>query len=249
MHVELAGYHVRDIEFSAAFDVDRNKVGKDLADAVFAEPNNTFGFTEVPPLGVEVRRGPTHDGLGKYLRERVEEAPDEPADVAAVLRRTHTDVLVAYLPVGAEAATKWYAAQAIEAGCAFVNCIPVFIASDPAWARRPPPAGCSRGCSATEAYAWIAPTSSTSAAIPTSSTCWNASGCPPRRFRKRTRSRASSGSRSIPPTCTWGRATTCRGSRIANGVTSTWKARRSATCRSSASSSWKCGTRRTRPAS
>ncbi len=136
MHVELAGYHVRDIEFSAAFDVDRNKVGKDLADAVFAEPNNTFVFTEVPPLGVEVRRGPTHDGLGKYLRERVEEAPDEPADVAAVLRRTHTDVLVAYLPVGAEAATKWYAAQAIEAGCAFVNCIPVFIASDPAWARR-----------------------------------------------------------------------------------------------------------------
>jgi myo-inositol-1-phosphate synthase len=136
MHVDLGGYHVRDIEFSAAFDVARSKVGKDLAEAIFAEPNNTLAFAAVPPLGVEVRRGPTHDGLGRYLRERIEEAPGDGDDVAAVLRRTRTDVLVSYLPVGSETATKWYAEQALAAGCAFVNCIPVFIASDAAWASR-----------------------------------------------------------------------------------------------------------------
>lgn len=136
MHVNLGGYHVRDIEFTAAFDVDRNKVGKDLAEAIFADPNNTYAFADVPPLGVEVRRGMTHDGLGKYLRERIEEAPGSGEDIAGVLKRTDTDVLVSYLPVGSETATKYYAEQALEAGCAFVNCIPVFIASDPAWARR-----------------------------------------------------------------------------------------------------------------
>jgi myo-inositol-1-phosphate synthase len=136
MHVDLGGYHVRDVEFSAAFDIDRNKVGRDLAEAIFTEPNNTCTFAEVPPLGVPVRRGPTHDGLGKYLRERIREADAPEEDVAAVLTSTRTDVLVSYLPVGSEQATKWYAEQALAAGCAFVNCIPVFIASDPEWARR-----------------------------------------------------------------------------------------------------------------
>ncbi len=136
MHVNLGGYHVRDIEFVAAFDIDREKVGKDLAEAIFTEPNNTYRFAEVPPLGVEVQRGMTHDGLGKYLREKIVEAPGEAADVAGILKRTRADVLVSYLPVGSEAATRWYAEQALEARCAFVNCIPVFIASNPEWSRR-----------------------------------------------------------------------------------------------------------------
>ncbi|HEX2138123.1 MAG TPA: inositol-3-phosphate synthase, partial [Woeseiaceae bacterium] len=136
MHVNLGGYHVRDIEFVAAFDIDREKVGKDLSEAIFAEPNNTYTFAEVPPLDVEVQRGPTHDGLGRYLREKITEAALPAADVAGILKRTRTDVVVSYLPVGSEAATKWYAEQALEARCAFVNCIPVFIASDPHWSRR-----------------------------------------------------------------------------------------------------------------
>lgn len=136
MHVNLGGYHVRDIEFTAAFDIDREKVGKDLSEAIFTEPNNTCTFAEVPKLGVEVQRGMTHDGLGKYLREKIVEAPGEAADVAGILRRTQTDVLVSYLPVGSETATKWYAEQALEARCSFVNCIPVFIASNPQWSRR-----------------------------------------------------------------------------------------------------------------
>jgi myo-inositol-1-phosphate synthase len=136
MHVDLGGYHVRDIEFTAAFDIDRQKVGKDLAEAIFTEPNNTYRFAEVPPLGVEVHRGMTHDGLGKYLREKIAEAPGSAVDVAGVLKHTKTDVLVSYLPVGSEAATRWYVEQALEAGCAVVNCIPVFIASDPDWSRR-----------------------------------------------------------------------------------------------------------------
>ena len=136
MHVNLGGYHVRDVEFTAAFDIDREKVGKDLAQAIFSEPNNTYTFAEVPRLGVEVQRGMTEDGLGKYLRDRIVEAPGSAVDVAAILKETRTDVLVSYLPVGSEAATKWYAEQALEAGCALVNCIPVFIASDPEWSRR-----------------------------------------------------------------------------------------------------------------
>lgn len=136
MHVNLGGYHVRDIEFTAAFDIDREKVGRDLSEAIFSEPNNTYEFAEVPRLGVEVQRGRTHDGLGKYLRDRVFEAPGPAVDVAGILEETRTDVLVSYLPVGSEAATRWYVEQALEAGCAVVNCIPVFIASDPEWGRR-----------------------------------------------------------------------------------------------------------------
>jgi myo-inositol-1-phosphate synthase len=136
MHVDLGGLHVRDIEFSAAFDVDAKKVGRDLSEALLSEPNNTIRFADVPPLGIEVRRGPTLDGLGVYYRETIEESNGKPVDVAAALRETETDVLVSYLPVGSEAATQMYAEAALSAGVAFVNCIPVFIASTPMWAQR-----------------------------------------------------------------------------------------------------------------
>ncbi len=135
MHTTLGGYHVRDVRFVAAFDVDAAKVGVDLAKAIFAAPNNTLRFAEVPELGVEVLRGPTLDGFGKYYKESVEESPAEAVDVASVLAETRADVLVSYLPVGSEEATRHYARAALEAGVAFVNCVPVFIAKDPRWAR------------------------------------------------------------------------------------------------------------------
>jgi myo-inositol-1-phosphate synthase len=136
MHVDLGGYHVRDIEFVAAFDVDREKVGKDVSEAMWAGPNNTVKFSEVPHLGVRVERGMTHDGIGKYLSDVVHKAPGETADVAGILKQTGADVLVNYLPVGSEEATKWYVEQALTAGCAFVNCIPVFIAREHYWQGR-----------------------------------------------------------------------------------------------------------------
>jgi myo-inositol-1-phosphate synthase len=136
MHVELGGYHIRDIEFSAAFDIDKNKVGKDLAEAIYTEPNNTYRFAEVPRLGVPVQRGMTHDGLGKYLSLKIDKAPGPTADIVSILKKTRTDVVVSYLPVGSEMATKWYVEQVLEAGCGFVNCIPVFIASQPYWQQR-----------------------------------------------------------------------------------------------------------------
>jgi myo-inositol-1-phosphate synthase len=136
MHVDLGGYHVRDIEFTAAFDVTTDKVGKDLADAIWAHPNDTIKFADVPQTRVEVARGMTYDGLGTYISEVVEKAPGETADVVGILRETQTDVVVNYLPVGSEAATKWYAEQVLDAGCAMVNCIPVFIAREPYWQRR-----------------------------------------------------------------------------------------------------------------
>jgi myo-inositol-1-phosphate synthase len=136
MHVNLGGYHVGDVEFSAAFDIDANKVGKDLSEAIFTAPNNTYKFTEVPNLGVPVRRGMTHDSLGKYLTKVIRKAPGSTDDIAGVLRETRTDVVVSYLPVGSEMATKWYVEQVLEAGCALVNCIPVFIASQPYWRKR-----------------------------------------------------------------------------------------------------------------
>ena len=136
MHVELGGYHVRDIEFSAAFDIDINKVGKDLSEAIYAEPNNTFRFADVPNLGVQVHRGMTHDGLGKYLSEIIIKAPGPTADIVGILRDTKTDVVINYLPVGSEMATKWYVEQILEAGCALVNCIPVFIAREEYWQKR-----------------------------------------------------------------------------------------------------------------
>jgi myo-inositol-1-phosphate synthase len=136
MHVDLGGYHVGDIEFSAAFDIDADKVGKDLSEAIWAGQNNTIRFAEVPRLDVPVHRGMTHDGLGRYLKEKIHKAPGQTADIVDILRETKTDVVVSYLPVGAEQATKWYVEQILEAGCAFVNCIPVFIAREDYWARR-----------------------------------------------------------------------------------------------------------------
>ncbi|HMO10848.1 MAG TPA: inositol-3-phosphate synthase, partial [Actinotalea sp.] len=136
MHVQLGDYHVRDLEFVAAFDVDAKKVGFDLADAIVASENNTISITDVPPTGVVVERGVTLDGLGKYYRETIEESDAEPVDVVRVLRERKVDVLVQYLPVGSEDAAKFYAQCALEAGVAFVNALPVFIASDPEWAAK-----------------------------------------------------------------------------------------------------------------
>ena len=136
MHVDLGGYHVRDVEVVAAFDVDAKKVGRDLAEALVSEPNNTIRFADVPPTGVTVSRGRTLDGLGTYYREVIEESDAPEADVVRVLKESKADVLVCYLPVGSEDAAKYYAQCAIDAGVAFVNCLPVFIASDVAWAQR-----------------------------------------------------------------------------------------------------------------
>jgi myo-inositol-1-phosphate synthase len=136
MHVDLGGYHISDIEFSAAFDIDADKVGKDLSQAIFSGQNNTIKFSDVPKLDVPVYRGMTHDGIGKYLSQVITKAPGETADVVKILQDTKTDVVVSYLPVGSEEATKWYVEQVLAAGCGFVNCIPVFIAREPYWRRR-----------------------------------------------------------------------------------------------------------------
>ena len=136
MHVNLGGYHVRDIEFVAAFDIDKNKVGKDLSEAIYQKPNNTIVFQKVPHIGVKVERGMTHDGLGKYLSQIIEKAPGPTVDVAGIMRERKVDVMINYLPVGSEEATKWYVEQALAAGVGVVNCIPVFIAREPYWQRR-----------------------------------------------------------------------------------------------------------------
>jgi myo-inositol-1-phosphate synthase len=136
MHVNLGGYHISDINFVAAFDIDKNKVGKDIAQAIFTPPNNTFKFGEVPATGVKVQRGMTHDGLGFYLSQIIEKAPGPTADIVKILKETKTDVVINYLPVGSEEATKWYVEQVLAAGCGFINCIPVFIAREKYWQRR-----------------------------------------------------------------------------------------------------------------
>jgi len=136
MHTSLGGYHISDIEFSAAFDIDKNKVGKDLSEAIFAKPNNTFKFSDVPNLNVPVMRGMTHDGLGQYLSQVIEKAPGSTVDIVKVLKDTKTDLIINYLPVGSEMATKWYVEQALEAGVGFINCIPVFIAREEYWRKR-----------------------------------------------------------------------------------------------------------------
>ena len=136
MHVNLGGYHIRDVEISAAIDIDRNKVGKDVSDAIGTWPNNTFTFARVPKTGVVVQRGMTHDGLGKYLSKIIQKAPGSTVDIVKLLKSTDTDVVVNYLPVGSEEATKWYVEQVLDAGCAFVNCIPVFIAREKYWQNR-----------------------------------------------------------------------------------------------------------------
>ncbi|GAA3534286.1 inositol-3-phosphate synthase [Amycolatopsis ultiminotia] len=136
MHVQFGEYHVGDVEFVAAFDVDAKKVGRDLSEAIFASENNTIKIADVPPLGVTVQRGHTHDGLGRFYRETIEESDEQPVDIVAALREAQVDVLVSYLPVGSEVADKFYAQAAIDAGVAFVNALPVFIASDPEWAKK-----------------------------------------------------------------------------------------------------------------
>jgi myo-inositol-1-phosphate synthase len=136
MNLDLGGYHVGDVEIACAFDIAEGKVGRDVAEAIYARPNNTHRFADVAPTGVRVERGQTLDGIGKYLRDEIEESDEPVSDVAGVLARSKTDVLVSYLPVGSEQATLWYAERALEAGCAFVNCIPVFIASRPEWRKR-----------------------------------------------------------------------------------------------------------------
>ncbi|NUT32356.1 MAG: inositol-3-phosphate synthase [Hamadaea sp.] len=136
MHVDFGGYHVRDVQFVAAFDVDAKKVGQDLAAAIVASENNTIKLCDVPPTGVSVQRGPTFDGLGQYYQEMVQESDEEPVDVVEALKAAKVDVVVSYLPVGSEQADKFYAQAAIDAGCAFVNALPVFIASDPVWAKK-----------------------------------------------------------------------------------------------------------------
>ncbi len=136
MHANLGGYHINDINFVAAFDIDKNKVGKDLSEAIYAAPNNTFKFADVPLSGVKVSRGMTHDGLGKYLSQVIQKAPGPTANIVKILKETKTDVVLNYLPVGSEAATKWYIEQILDAGCGFVNCIPVFIAREKYWQER-----------------------------------------------------------------------------------------------------------------
>jgi len=136
MHANLGGYHISDINFVAAFDIDKNKVGKDLAEAIFTSPNNTFKFCEVPATSIIVQRGMTHDGLGKYLSEIIQKAPGPTADIVKILKETKTDVVINYLPVGSEEATKWYIEQVLTAGCGFINCIPVFIAREKYWQKR-----------------------------------------------------------------------------------------------------------------
>ena len=136
MHVNLGGYHINDIEFSAAFDIDVNKVGKDLSEAIYAKPNNTYRFADVPNLDTKVYRGMTHDGLGKYLSQIIKKAPGQTDDVVRILKDTGTDVVINYLPVGSETATKWYVEQILKAGVGFVNCIPVFIARENYWQQR-----------------------------------------------------------------------------------------------------------------
>ena len=136
MHVDLGGYHVRDIEFVAAFDIDAEKVGKDLSEAIWSGQNDTIKFADVAPLGVPVQRGMTHDGLGKYMKEKITKAPGQTADIVGILRETKADVVVCYLPVGSEQATKWYVEQALKAGVGFVNCLPVFIAREDYWSGR-----------------------------------------------------------------------------------------------------------------
>jgi myo-inositol-1-phosphate synthase len=136
MHVDLGGYHISDINFVAAFDIDRNKVGKDLSEAIYSTPNNTYKFCDVPATGVKVERGMTHDGLGKYLSQVITKAPGSTAEIVQILKSTQTEVVISYLPVGSEEATKWYVEQILTAGCGFINCVPVFIAREQYWQNR-----------------------------------------------------------------------------------------------------------------
>ena len=176
MHVDLGGYHVRDVEFVAAFDIDAEKVGKDLSEAMWSGQNDTIKFADVPQIGVTVERGMTHDGLGKYLKEKITKAPGETADVAEILKDSKADVLVCYLPVGSEEATKWYVEQALKAGVGVVNCLPVFIARENYWDKRFEEPACRS--SATTSRARSARRSSTASSPACSTTAACASSAP-----------------------------------------------------------------------
>ena len=269
MHVQLGGYHIGDMEVVAAFDVDGKKVGKDVSEAIFTEPNNTIRFADVPPLGVTVQRGPTLDGLGKYYREEIVESADPPVDVAAALREAGVDVVVNYLPVGSEAATRHYAQAAIEAGAGFVNCMPVFIASTPEWARRFAEAGLpivgddiKSQVGATIVHRVLAKLFEDRGVKLERTYQLNFGGnmdfmnmLERERLHVEEDLQDAVGAEPAPrrswaaSTSTSARPTTCRGSRTASGRRSGWRAGPSATCRSTWSSSSRSGTRRTRPAS
>ena len=251
MHVDLGGYHIRDIEFVAAFDIDKNKVGKDLSEAIYAKPNNTYVFQQVPKLGVPVERGMTHDGLGKYLSQIIEKAPGPTADIAGILRERQVDVVINYLPVGSEEATKWYVEQALNAGVAVVNCIPVFIGREPYWQRRFAEAGLpvigddiksqvgatishrvltrlfmDRGVQLERTYQLNFGGNTDFLNMlereRLESKKISKTNAVTSHARLRARSRTTS---------TSGRRTTCRGCRTASGATSAWRAPPSATCR------------------
>jgi len=256
MHVNLGGYHIRDIEFVAAFDIDKNKVGLDLADAIFTKPNNTVKFSDVPRTGVKVQRGMTHDGIGKYLSDVVQKAPGETADVVGILKKSKADVLVSYLPVGSEEATKWYVEQALAAGVGFVNCIPVFIAREPYWQKRFEDKGLpiigddiKSQVGATIVHRVLTRLFRDRGVKLERTYQLNFGGntdflnmlererLMSKKISKTARSRPSSTTTSARTTCTSGRRTTCPGSTTGSGPTSASRAGRSATCRSTSSSS------------
>ncbi len=268
MHVRFGPYHISDIEVVAAFDVDAKKVGCDLAEAIVASENNTIKFAEVPPTGVTVQRGHTLDGLGEYYREIITESDEPAVDVAAVLRETGADVLVCYLPVGSEQADRFYAQCAIDAHVAFVNALPVFIASDPEWAAKFTAAGVpiigddiKSQVGATITHRVLAKLFEDRGVELLRTYQLNFGGNmdfmnmlerkqaavqedlqDPARSPRRSRTRWSA------PRCTSARRTTCPGWRTARWPTSGWRGARSATCRSTWSTSSRSGTRPTRRA-
>ena len=267
MHVRFGPYHISDVQVVAAFDVDAKKVGVDLAEAIVASENNTIKIAEVPPTGVTVQRGPTLDGLGEYYREIITESDEPPADVVRVLRETGADVLVSYLPVGSEQADRFYAQCAIDAHVAFVNALPVFIASDPEWAAKFTEAGVpiigddiKSQVGATITHRVLAKLFEDRGVELLRTYQLNFGGNMDfmnMLERKRLQSKKISKTRRSPPRsrtrwsarpCTSARPTTCRGSMTARWPTSGWKAARSGTCRSTWSTSSRCGTRPTRRA-
>ena len=239
----------RDIEFTAAFDIDIEKVGKDLSEAILAGQNNTIKFSDVPNLGVTVHRGMTHDGLGKYLSEVITKAPGPTADIAQILKDTETDVVISYLPVGSEMATKWYVEQILEAGCGFVNCIPVFIASQEYWQKRFKERGCpiigddiKSQVGATITHRVLTRLFSDRGVRIDRTYQLNFGGNTDflnMLERERLDSKKISKTNAVtsqmdydvePRTCTSARPTMCPGWRTASGATSAWKARPSAMC-------------------
>ena len=250
MHPVLGGYHINQIKFTAAFDIDTNKVTKDLAEAIYVEPNNTYKFADVPLSGVEVSRGMTHDGLGKYLSDVITKAPGPTADIVQILKETNTHVVINYLPVGSEEATKWYVEQVLKAGCAFINCIPVFIAKEDYWTQRFVKRGLpiigddiksqvgatilhrvlarlfqDRGVRIDRTYQL---NFGGKHGLPQHARA-RAAGIE-EDSRRREPSPPRSSTRCPTPTCTWARPTTSRGCKTGSGATSAWKAPPSATC-------------------